>query len=133
IPLGLAAGRWGNFMNGELWGRTTDLPWGMVFPHAAPMPRHPSQLYEMLLEGFLLFALLWWVSAKPRRRGEVRALCVSGYGRARFLVESARQTEGFVGAPGGGRAMCKLLSMPMVLAGILLWARAGRSSPAPTG
>ncbi len=133
IPLGLAAGRWGNFMNGELWGRTTDLPWGMVFPHAGPMPRHPSQLYEMLLEGFLLFALLWWFSAKPRRRGQVSALFLIGYGTARFLVEFTRQPDDFLGLFAGGLSMGQLLSIPMVLAGILIWASAGRSSPAPKG
>lgn len=133
IPLGLAAGRWGNFMNGELWGRTTNLPWGMVFPHAGPVPRHPSQLYEMLLEGFLLFALLWWFSAKPRRRGGVSALFLIGYGTARFLVEFTRQPDDFLGLLAGGLSMGQLLSLPMVLAGILIWMNAGRSSPAPKG
>ncbi len=71
VPLGLAAGRLGNFINGELWGRPTTMPWGMVFPTAGDLPRHPSQLYEFFLEGILLFMILWLFSAKPRARGAV--------------------------------------------------------------
>jgi len=72
-PLGIAAGRMGNFINGELWGRVTDVPWGMVFRGAGDAPRHPSQLYQFALEGMLLFIILWWYSAKPRPRGAVSA------------------------------------------------------------
>ncbi len=134
IPLGLAAGRWGNFVNGELWGRTTDLPWGMVFPYAGVLPRHPSQLYEMFLEGLLLFALLWWYSSKPRRRGQVSGLFLVGYGVARFFVEFTREPDDFLGLLTAGLSMGQLLSIPMVLAGaFILWANAGRSSPERTG
>ena len=134
IPLGLAAGRWGNFINGELWGRPTDLPWGMVFPYAGPIPRHPSQLYEMLFEGLLLFALLWWYSSKPRQRGQVSGLFLAGYGTARFLVEFTREPDEFLGLVAVGLSMGQLLSMPMVLAGaFILWKSAGRSSPGQTG
>ena len=133
IPLGLAAGRWGNFINGELWGRPTDLPWGMVFPHAGPIARHPSQLYEMVLEGLLLFAFLWWYSSTPRRRGQVSGMFLLGYGTARFLVEFTREPDDFLGLLAGGLSMGQLLSIPMVLAGaFILWRCAERSSPEPT-
>lgn len=134
IPLGLAAGRWGNFVNGELWGRPTDLPWGMVFPQAGPLARHPSQLYEMVFEGLLLFALLWWYSSKPRRRGQVSGLFLLGYGLARFFVEFTREPDEFLGLLTGGLSMGQLLSIPMVLAGaLILWVSARRSSPERTG
>src|SRR5438876_4861066 len=82
VPLGLAAGRLGNFINGELWGRVTGLPWGMVFESqgAGGAPRHPSQLYEFALEGLALFAVLWWFSSKPQHRGQVSAVFLIGYG-----------------------------------------------------
>ena len=134
IPLGLAAGRWGNFVNGELWGRPTDLPWGMVFPYAGPVTRHPSQLYEMIFEGLLLFALLWWYSSKPRKRGQVSALFLIGYGTARFLVEFTREPDDFLGLIAAGLSMGQLLSLPMVLIGALIfWKSTERSSPARTG
>src|SRR5262245_28951629 len=97
VPTGLAAGRLGNFINGELWGRTTDLPWGMVFRGAGELPRHPSQLYQMALEGFALFALLWWFSSRPRPRMQVSALFLMGYGTFRFLGEFAREPDAFLG------------------------------------
>lgn len=131
IPLGLAAGRWGNFVNGELWGRPTDLPWGMVFPYVDALPRHPSQLYQMALEGLLLFALLWWYSSKPHRRGQVSGLFLLGYGIARFAVEFTREPDDFLGLLAGGLSMGQLLSIPMALAGAFILLRhAGRSSPA---
>lgn len=134
VPLGLAAGRWGNFVNGELWGRPTDLPWGMVFPYVDALPRHPSQLYQMAFEGLLLFGLLWWYSSKPRRRGQVSGLFLLGYGVARFLVEFTREPDDFLGLLAGGLSMGQLLSLPMVLAGIfILWKSSGRSSPEQTG
>src|SRR5690606_18539997 len=80
VPLGLAFGRIGNFINGELWGRETTVPWGMVFETGGSVVRHPSQLYQAVLEGFLLFAVLWWYSSKPRQRGKVGALFLIGYG-----------------------------------------------------
>src|SRR3954462_9028091 len=80
VPLGLAAGRLGNFINGELWGRSTDVAWGMIFRGAGPLPRHPSQLYEMVAEGLLLFVVIWIYSMKPRPRGAVSGLFLAGYG-----------------------------------------------------
>lgn len=134
IPLGLAAGRWGNFVNGELWGRPTDLPWGMVFPYVDALPRHPSQLYQMALEGLLLFAFLWWYSSKPRRRGQVSGMFLLGYGAARFIVEFTREPDDFLGLLAAGLSMGQLLSIPMMLAGaLILWKSAGRSSPEQTG
>ncbi len=128
IPIGLAAGRWGNFVNGELWGRPTDMPWGMVFPHVDALARHPSQLYQMAFEGLLLFAFLWWYSAKPRKRGQVSAMFLIGYGVARFLVEFTREPDNFLGLLAGGLSMGQLLCIPMVVAGaIILW-YSGRSS-----
>lgn len=134
IPLGLAAGRLGNFINGELWGRPTDLPWGMVFPGAHDgTPRHPSQLYEMGLEGFALFTLMWWFARKPRPTGQVSAVFLMVYGLFRFLVEFTREPDDFLGLLAGGLSMGQLLSLPMILIGLALfiWA-ARRSSPEPT-
>ncbi len=122
VPLGIAAGRLGNFINGELWGRVTELPWGMVFRGAGPQPRHPSQLYQFALEGLLLFALLWWFSAKPRPRGQVSALFLAGYGVCRFLAEFAREPDDFLGLLALGLSMGQWLSLPMIVAGIALFA-----------
>lgn len=124
VPIGLGAGRLGNFINGELWGKPTDLPWGMVFPQVDALPRHPSQLYEFGLEGVLLFALLWWYSSKPRPTGAVSALFLIGYGTSRFLVEFARQPDSFLGPLALGMSMGQWLSLPMVLAGIWMLRRA---------
>src|SRR5213078_3248996 len=88
-PLGLAAGRLGNFINGELWGRPTNLPWAMVFPQVDTVPRHPSQLYEFGLEGIALFALLWIYARRRRPVGAVSGLFLIGYGSLRFVVEYA--------------------------------------------
>ncbi|RTZ40074.1 prolipoprotein diacylglyceryl transferase [Candidimonas sp. SYP-B2681] len=123
IPLGLAAGRMGNFINGELWGRPTTLPWGMVFPQTADgIARHPSQLYEMGLEGFALFALVWLFARKPRPIGQVSAMFLMGYGVFRFLAEFTREPDTYLGLLAGGLSMGQLLSMPMILAGILIYA-----------
>jgi phosphatidylglycerol:prolipoprotein diacylglycerol transferase len=130
VPIGLAAGRIGNFINGELWGRVTDLPWGMVFRGAGPFPRHPSQLYEMALEGFALFALLWWFSAKPRPHGQVSALFLVGYGVFRFVVEFAREPDDFLGLLALGLSMGQWLSLPMIVAGIALFAWSARRANA---
>jgi len=130
VPLALAAGRIGNFINAELWGRPTDVPWAMIFPNVDNLPRHPSQLYEFGLEGLALFALLWWFSSKPRPRGAVSALFLIGYGTFRFLVEYTREPDRFLGLLALGFSMGQWLSMPMVVAGILMLAwsyrRAGR-------
>lgn len=120
VPVGLAAGRLGNFINGELWGRVTTVAWGMRFPDAGPLPRHPSQLYEFLLEGVLFFTILWWYSSKPRPRFAVSAVFLIGYGSFRFLVEFFRQPDpqlGFVAW--GWLTMGQLLSFPMILLGCL--------------
>lgn len=120
VPLGLAAGRLGNFINGELWGRTTDLAWGMVFNGAGPLPRHPSQLYQFAGEGLALFALLWWFSARARPRAQVSAVFLIGYGGFRFLAEFAREPDAFLGLVALGLSMGQWLSLPMILAGIAL-------------
>lgn len=126
IPLGLGAGRLGNFINGELWGRPTELPWGMVFSSAGDgIARHPSQLYEMALEGLVLFVLLWWFSSKPRPTGQISGLFLVGYGTFRFLVEFTREPDYFLGLLVGNLSMGQLLSLPMIVIGfILLFRRA---------
>lgn len=119
IPPGLFFGRIGNFINGELWGRYTDHSFGMIFPGAGTMPRHPSQLYEAALEGVVLFILVWWYSAKPRPAGCVGALFLLGYGVFRFTVEFARQPDaqlGFVALQ--WMTMGQILCIPMILFGI---------------
>ncbi|NYT43819.1 prolipoprotein diacylglyceryl transferase [Alcaligenaceae bacterium] len=134
IPLGLGAGRLGNFINGELWGRPTDVPWAMVFPQSGDgLARHPSQLYEMGLEGFALFALVWWFARKPHRTGQVSAVFLAGYGVFRFLVEYTREPDYYLGLLAGGLTMGQLLSLPMIAAGILIFVLSSRkSNPAPT-
>ena len=120
VPVGLAAGRLGNFINQELWGRVTNVPWGMLFPAAGPLPRHPSQLYEFCLEGVGLFILLWWFSAKPRPRFAVSALFLLGYGVARIIAECFRQPDpqyGFIAF--GWLTMGQILSFPMAVAGAI--------------
>lgn len=132
VPTGLAAGRLGNFINGELWGRAApgDLPWAMIFPQVDGTPRHPSQLYELLGEGLCLFALLWWFSAQPRRRGEVSAVFLIGYGLARFAAEYFRSPDEGIFGLSYTVSMGQWLSLPMILAGvvILIWARRGMKS-----
>ncbi|MEJ2175715.1 MAG: prolipoprotein diacylglyceryl transferase [bacterium] len=122
VPLGIAAGRMGNFINGELYGRVTDLPWGMVFRGAGEAPRHPSQLYQFALEGITLFALLWWFSSKPRPRAQVSALFRLGYGGFRFAAEFAREPDAFLGILALGMTMGQWLSLPMIIAGVALFA-----------
>jgi phosphatidylglycerol:prolipoprotein diacylglycerol transferase len=122
VPIGLAAGRLGNFINGELWGRVSDVPWAMVFPGTDGQPRHPSQLYEFGLEGVLLFIVVWWYAAKPRPAGCVSAIFLIGYSLARIISECFRQPD----APLGFLAfnwltMGQLLSLPMLLIGLWLW------------
>ncbi|HEX4928600.1 MAG TPA: prolipoprotein diacylglyceryl transferase [Burkholderiales bacterium] len=125
-PLGIAAGRMGNFINGELWGRPTDLPWGMVFRGAGPLPRHPSELYEFALEGLALFALLWWFSSTPRARGQVSAMFLIGYGVLRFVAEFAREPDSFLGFLALGMTMGQWLCVPMILGGVALFAWSAR-------
>jgi phosphatidylglycerol:prolipoprotein diacylglycerol transferase len=127
IPCGLAAGRMGNFINGELWGRVVenvrDVPWAMIFRGGGPIPRHPSQLYQFALEGLLLFAILWIYSAKPRPRGAVAGLFLAGYGVFRFVAEYFREPDDFLGILALNLSMGQWLSLPMVLLGVgmLVW------------
>lgn len=122
VPIGLAFGRIGNFINGELYGRVTDVPWAMVFTDAGPEPRHPSQLYQASLEGLLLFLMLWWFSRRPRPQGAVFGLFLAGYGLFRFLAEFTRQPDAHLGFVLGSFSMGQVLSVPMLLiGGWLLW------------
>jgi phosphatidylglycerol---prolipoprotein diacylglyceryl transferase len=122
VPPGLAAGRLGNFINAELWGRPTDLPWAMIFPNVDAVPRHPSQLYQVALEGVALFILLWWFSKRPRPVGAVSAMFLIGYGVARFIAEYAREPDSFLGLLALSMSMGQWLSLPMIVAGAwLLW------------
>lgn len=153
VPSGLAAGRLGNFINGELWGRVTspDAPWAMMFPGASRddgawlaahpaeaakwhlnevfaqyqmLPRHPSELYEIALEGIALFLVLWFYSRKPRPLGAITAVFVIGYGLARFTVEFAREPDDYLGLLSFGLSMGQWLSLPMIVGGtlLLIWA-----------
>lgn len=122
VPLALAAGRVGNFINGELWGRATDVPWAMIFPHVDDLPRHPSQIYEFSLEGIVLFIIVWWYASRPRPAGCVSAVFLMGYAVARLVIECFREPDaqlGFVAF--NWLTMGQLLSIPMFLLGLLLW------------
>ena len=165
VPLGLAAGRFGNFINGELWGRVTNpnAPWAMLFQNASSddavwlakhpdldaqwhlreifdryqmLPRHPSQLYEIALEGFALFIVMWLMSRKPRPAGAISAVFLIGYGIARFTVEFAREPDDYLGLLAANLSMGQWLSLPMIIVGtgILIWsykrARMTPSEPA---
>lgn len=125
-PLALGAGRLGNFINAELWGRPATVPWAVIFPNVDRVPRHPSQLYEFLLEGVLLFAVLWWYSSKPRARGAVSGLFLIGYGLLRFIVEYTREPDSYLGLLTLGFSMGQWLSLPMIAAGVTLMAWAYR-------
>lgn len=126
VPLGIAAGRLGNFINGELWGRVTEVPWGLVFRGAGDAPRHPSQIYQFALEGLALFFLLWWFSSSPRLRGQVSALFLVGYGVLRFLAEFGREPDAYLGFLALGLTMGQWLCVPMIMGGIWLFARSRR-------
>lgn len=129
VPIGLGAGRLGNFINHELPGRVSDVPWAMVFPSMMglePEPRHPSALYEFALEGIVMFVVLWWFSSRPRQRGMTSGLFLLLYGVFRFIVEFVRLPDpqlGFIAF--GWLTMGQLLSLPMVLGGfaLIVWAR----------
>ena len=141
VPLGLASGRVGNFINGELWGRAADprLPWAMVFPQSgSSVPRHPSQLYQVLLEGLLLFALLWWYARRPQAYADARGAAVwgkvsgaflVGYGTLRFIAEWFREPDDFLGLLALGLSMGQWLCVPMVLAGLVMWSRPVQRDP----
>lgn len=143
VPTGLMAGRIGNYIGGELWGRTTDSAWGVIFPHAPGVPavpvaelktlaasgaldglaRHPSQLYQAALEGLLLFAIVWWFSSRPRPRYAVSGVFALFYGVFRFAVEFVREPDAHLGfLAGGWLTMGMLLSLPLIAVGLwLLW------------
>ncbi|OGR19506.1 MAG: prolipoprotein diacylglyceryl transferase [Desulfobacterales bacterium GWB2_56_26] len=127
IPIGLGLGRIGNFINGELYGRVTDVPWAMVFPGGGPLPRHPSQLYESLLEGLLLFTVLWTLRRKPWQNnrlwphGSIFALFLSGYGCIRIIVEGFREPDQQIGYLLGFLTMGQVLSGAMVIGGLVIW------------
>ena len=128
VPTGLAAGRIGNFINGELWGRVADpsLPWGMVFRGAGDLPRHPSQVYQILLEGLLLFVLLWFYARTERKQGQVAAMFLLGYGVFRFIAEFFREPDAHLGILSLGMSMGQWLCVPMILGGVGLWLWANR-------
>ena len=119
-PLGMICGRLGNYINGELWGRVTDVPWAQVFPAAGPDPRHPSQLYELASEGVLVFVILYWLVQKPRRPGTLAAVFLVGSALARFGVEYFREADVQLGYFWLGLSAGQLLSIPMLIAGITL-------------
>jgi len=142
VPIGLGLGRIGNFINGELFGKPTALPWGMVFPGGGPVARHPSQLYEALLEGAVLFVLLWLLRKRPwqNRRwwphGSILSLFLVGYGLFRFGVEFVRQPDPQVGLVFSMFSMGQVLSAIMIAGGLALWlwlvaARRYRNAIAP--
>ena len=127
VPIGLFFGRVANFINAELWGRTTDVSWGVIFPGGGPLPRHPSQLYEAALEGLLLFAVIWWLThrlLKFHTPGFVAGAFAAGYGLSRIAVEFFREPDAHLGYLAGPVTMGMILSLPMVIAGtaLMIWA-----------
>lgn len=127
-PLGLLFGRLANFINSELWGRTTDVPWGVIFPNGGPLPRHPSQLYEAALEGVLLFIVLRFLTHHTKALqtpGQVAGTFFIGYGLARIFVEFFREPDAHIGYLWGPITQGMILTLPMLLigAGIIWWAR----------
>ena len=131
VPLGLMAGRIGNFINGELWGRMAnpDLPWAMVFPQAGDtIPRHPSQLYHAGLEGLALFVVLWWYSTKPRPVGAVSGVFLVGYGLSRATVEFFREPDHGIFGQSYVVSMGQWLSLPMILIGLFIILRVNQTA-----
>ena len=120
VPIGLGLGRIGNFINGELWGRQTDLFWGVVFTAAGVEPRHPSQLYEAFLEGFVLLLIIYALHRAAAKRGVPVAVFLIGYGVSRFVVEFVREPDAHLGFLWGGATMGQILSIPMVIVGTLV-------------
>jgi phosphatidylglycerol:prolipoprotein diacylglycerol transferase len=128
VPFGLAFGRLGNFINGELWGRPTDVAWAMIFPQAGDLiPRHPSQLYQFAGEGICLGIFLWWYAAKPRAIGQVSGMFLLGYGVFRFAAEFAREPDNFLGLLSLGLSMGQWLSVPMIAMGVFMLTRKSKS------
>ncbi|MDR2112124.1 MAG: prolipoprotein diacylglyceryl transferase [Candidatus Accumulibacter sp.] len=132
VPLGLAAGRVGNFINGELWGRAADpsLPWAMIFPHVDRLPRHPSPLYQAALEGVALFVLLWLFARKERPRGAVSGVFCAGYGVFRFAAEYFRAPDAGIFGRSEVVSMGQWLSLPMIAIGLVILVRAYRGAAA---
>jgi phosphatidylglycerol:prolipoprotein diacylglycerol transferase len=127
VPIGLFFGRLANFVNGELYGRVTDVSWGMVFPHGGPLPRHPSQLYEAVFEGLVLFLILTFgafYTRWPHRRGLLTGIFLAGYALARMGVECFREPDVFLGYFVGGLTMGQILSLPALGFGLFLSIRA---------
>lgn len=131
-PVGLGFGRIGNFINGELFGRPTTMPWGMIFPDGGPLPRHPSQLYEAFLEGLVLFFVVRLLARRFTAPGTAMAAFLSGYGLFRFIVELFRQPDSQLGLFWGFFSMGQLLSLPLFLAGGILLVWLNRKKPATT-
>jgi phosphatidylglycerol:prolipoprotein diacylglycerol transferase len=135
VPIGLGLGRIGNFINDELWGRVTTVPWGMVFPSDPQhLVRHPSQLYQFSLEGVALFIILWWYSSKPRPKMAVSSLFLICYGCFRFFAEFFRQPDpqlNFIAW--GWLTMGQLLSFPMIILGIVMMIMSYRAASGNTG
>ncbi|AOT09402.1 prolipoprotein diacylglyceryl transferase [Pseudoalteromonas luteoviolacea] len=126
VPIGLLAGRIGNFINGELWGRQTDVPWAVIFPgvNAGGVPRHPSQLYEAFFEGLVLFLILVWYRKQPRPAGSIAGLFLLGYGVFRFAIEYFREPDAHIGLHAGIISQGQILSLPMIIGGLglMIWA-----------
>jgi phosphatidylglycerol:prolipoprotein diacylglycerol transferase len=120
-PIGLGLGRLGNFINGELFGRTTEVPWAMVFPSGGPMPRHPSQLYEAALEGLLLFIILWKLRDREFRPGTMVSVFLVGYGVIRFILEFFRQPDPQIGLLWNFLSMGQVLCLAMIITGFILY------------
>lgn len=121
VPLGLGAGRIGNFINGELWGAPTGGDWGVVFPGAGMVPRHPSQLYEAALEGLALFVILWLFTTKPRPTMAASGVFALGYGVFRFAIEFVREPDAHIGyLAWGWLTMGQVLSLPLIGVGVVL-------------
>lgn len=128
VPIGLFFGRIGNFINGELWGKVSDVPWAMVFPTGGSQARHPSQLYEAGLEGLVLFIILWWYSASPKPLAAVSGLFLLGYGIFRFMIEFVRIPDEHLGYLAlDWLAMGQILSLPMIILGIVIIRKAYQS------
>ncbi len=132
VPIGLGLGRLGNFINGELFGRATNVEWCMVFPHGGDVCRHPSQLYEAGLEGILLFVILWIISRWSTPPGTIFWSFIAGYGMARVFVENFREPDAHLGFLWGPITMGQLLSIPMILLGLIMIIKGFRSQSRPT-
>jgi phosphatidylglycerol---prolipoprotein diacylglyceryl transferase len=131
-PIGLFFGRIANFINGELWGRSADVPWAIVFPTGGPLPRHPSQIYEALMEGVILFSLLFILSrseAIRRRPGMLMGTFIAGYGVARSIGELFREPDNYIGFLAFGTTWGQWLSLPMIAIGLFFIVRASRRAP----